>query len=249
MQLRPNNDPKDAEQLQPEPFVQSTFLSRSVFETNEEVSATGFEDDKEITDGKRLNMLKVTTPDDPNRPPLLHITAQVEQADGGKDMWIRRIQIAGGYFEDMVYRFKTSSGAYADADSYNLASVGENGWVQPEDALKHSQGQMYLTAFDKPEPTENFVSSPHKEAELVAGPVDIKVRYTTSNHEGVEFNHLDLFVSGFLKLSQQPLELSGVLAEDAPKMGKFDDREAAGPQEAEQPVNLVQGVKEIRLFR
>lgn len=257
LQMRPSIDPKHADHGLPEPFLQSTLLSRSDFDLNEEISdeSRGLVDDLEITDGvvdghrtKTVNML--TAKATPDSPPLLHIIAHVEQlGDGEDDFWIRRIQVTGGYFSGMKYRFRTGNGAYADADSYNLARVGDVNWTQPEDVLKYSQGQMYLTGFDKPEPTENFVSSPHKEVELVAGPMDIKVRYATSNKDGVEYNHLNLLVSGFLKLTAQKVSYTGVLAEDAAKVN-FNDRKAEGPQEQpEESLNLVQGVREVRLFR
>jgi len=166
---------------------------------------------------------------------LMRVVVQVEKiGPREEDMWIRRVQI-GGQWLKQKWAFKTGSGFYGSPENY-LARIGNGEWKAPVDLLKASDGLLSLAIHNKEVPTQLFQSSAVQDVELVVGPVTIGVVYKTSNKDGINFNHLDVHLSG---LSQVTQVMGGLLIGDAPAPAPAQDSNAT---ETESPEDITEDV-------
>jgi len=67
---------------------------------------------------------------------------------------------------------------------------------------------LRLAIHNKEPPSRLFQSSVGQEVHLVIGPVTLGVKYTTSNKDGANFNHLDVHLAGLTDVVQT---IGGVL--------------------------------------
>ena len=141
---------------------------------------------------------------------LVKVAAVVEHiGPNDDDMWIRRVQVNGQWLKQK-WAFKTGSGFFGDPSLYQ-ARLGDGPWLQPLDLLKASDGLLRLAIHNKEPPTRLFQSSVGQEIHLVIGPVTLGVKYTTSNKDGRNFNHLDVHLAGLTDVVQS---IGGVLMGD-----------------------------------
>lgn len=138
---------------------------------------------------------------------LVRVAAVVEHiGPADDDMWIRRVQVNGQWLKQK-WAFKTGSGFFGDPSLYQ-ARLGDGPWQQPVDLLKASDGLLRLAIHNKEPPVRLFQSSIGQEIHLVIGPVTLGVKYTTSNKDGSNFNHLDVHLAGLTEVVQP---IGGVL--------------------------------------
>lgn len=143
---------------------------------------------------------------------LLRVVVQVEKmGPREEDMWIRRVQVNGQWLP-AKWSFKTGSGFYG-TDGLYLARFGDSEWTAPVNLLKASDGLLSVAIHDKPVPTHMFQSSTAQDIQLVVGPVIVGVVWKTSNKDGLNFNHLDVHLSGLSSVKQ---ELGGLLIGEPP---------------------------------
>jgi len=143
---------------------------------------------------------------------LLRVAVQVEKmGPRDEDMWIRRVQVNGKWLK-AKWSFKTGSGFYGTPGLY-LARFGDSDWTAPINLLKASDGLLSVAIHDKPVPTKMFQSSTAQDIQLVVGPVIVGVVWKTSNKDGLNFNHLDVHLSGLSSVKQ---ELGGLLIGEPP---------------------------------
>lgn len=138
---------------------------------------------------------------------LMKVSAMVEKiGPRDEDMWIRRVQVSGKWLKQK-WAFKTGSGFFGDPSLYQ-ARFGDGDWTEPVNLLKESDGLLRLAIHNKDAPTQKFQSSTGQECHLVVGPVTLAVKYATSNKDGINFNHLDVHLSGLRDVVQN---MGGVL--------------------------------------
>lgn len=164
---------------------------------------------------------------------LLRVVVQVEKmGPREEDMWIRRVQVNGKWLPKK-WSFKTGSGFYGSEGLY-LARFGESEWTAPVNLLKASDGLLSVAIHDKPVPTAMFQSSTAQDIQLVVGPVIVGVVWKTSNKDGLNFNHLDVHLSGLSSVKQ---ELGGLLIGEPPAATPpplANETETEAPQESEE---------------
>jgi len=143
---------------------------------------------------------------------LLRVVVQVEKmGPRDEDMWIRRVQVNGNWLPEK-WSFKTGSGMYGSEGLY-LARFGDSEWTAPVNLLKASDGLLSVAIHNKTVPTAIFQSSTAQDIQLVVGPVIVGVVWKTSNKDGLNFNHLDVHLSGLSSVKQ---ELGGLLIGEPP---------------------------------
>jgi len=173
---------------------------------------------------------------------LLRVVVQVEKmGPREEDMWIRRVQVNGQWLPKK-WSFKTGSGFYG-TDGLYLARFGDSEWTAPVNLLKASDGLLSVAIHNKPVPTAMFQSSTAQDIQLVIGPVILGVVWKTSNKDGLNFNHLDVHLSGLSSVTQ---ELGGLLIGEPPATPKEPQESEEPPHEDEEvlpPSQLLQAVK------
>jgi len=171
---------------------------------------------------------------------LLKVSAMVEKIGSKEeDVWIRRVQVRGKWLEQSGKRwsFKTGSGFYGDPSLYQ-ARLGDGEWTAPVNLLKASDGLLRLAIHDKDAPTHMFQSSVSQDVHLVIGPVTLGVKYATSNKDGVNFNHLDVHLSGLKDVVQ---DMGGVLI-----TGSEESASQVTPVVSQPPTDTKGGTKFMR---
>lgn len=141
---------------------------------------------------------------------LMKVVIKVEHmGPRNEDMWIRRVQVRGQWLKQ-PWAFKTGSGHYGSPELYQ-ARLGDEPWTSPANLLQESDGLLWLAIHDKEDPHRMFQSSTAQEIKLIVGPVTVGVVWKTSNKDGVNFNHLDVHLSGLSDVIQPK---GGILIDD-----------------------------------
>ena len=171
---------------------------------------------------------------------LMKVDALVEKiGPADEDVWIRRVQVSGQWVPKK-WAFKTGSGFYGDPSLYQ-ARLGENVWTEPVNLLKESDGLLRLAIHNKDPPTHKSQTSIGQEVHLIVGPVTIGVKYSTSNREGTNFNHLDVHLSGLRDVIQ---DMGGVLIS-----GSEESETQATPVVSQPPTDSKHGSEFFSVLR